>query len=58
MASKKNRNTKPKCLNYFRCDGAKRSLEHRIYLGGQISTAVVTSGTFMPWFLFVEDEDN
>ena len=34
MASKKNRNTKPKCLNYYKRDGAKRSLEHRIYLGG------------------------
>lgn len=25
-------------------------------LGGQISTAVVTNGTLMPWFLFVEDD--
>lgn len=56
MASKNN-HIKPKCLNYFKRDGTKRSLEHRIYLGGQISTAVVTSGTLMPWFLFVEDED-
>lgn len=57
MALKKS-NIKPKCLNYFKRNGTKRSLEHRIYLGGQISTAVVTSGTLMPWFLFVEDEDN
>lgn len=33
MALKKS-NIKPKCLNYFKRNGTKRSLEHRIYLGG------------------------
>lgn len=56
MASKKNRNIKPKCLNYFKRDGTKRSLEHRIYMGDSVSCSVVTSATWMPWFLFFDDE--
>lgn len=54
--NRNNKYIKPKCLNYFKRNGSKRSLEYRIYLGRWISTAVVTSGTLMPWILFTEDE--
>lgn len=47
---------KSKCLNYFKCDGSKRSIEHRIY-SGEIAIAIVTSKTTQPWYCFVEKDE-
>ena len=48
---------KPKCYNYYKRNGQKRSLEHRVYDDNAIAVAVVTSRTMQPWYLFLEDEE-
>lgn len=52
----KNKESLLRCINYKKQDGSPRSLEHRIYCVGGISSCVVGKGSFMPWILFTEED--
>lgn len=57
MNLKKMKKRTPRCLNYFTPDGAKRSIEHRVYSAiGEETTLTIVAGNFNPWYLIEEEE--
>lgn len=54
---KKMKKRTPRCLNYFTPDGAKRSIEHRVYSAiGEETILTIVAGNFNPWYLIEEEE--